>query len=115
MPSATQKDQIVLVPWDPVSAEHVERLYEQRLQCGWDKQRVEGWREKQTTGRKCIFWIVSGHENTRQPSNLPILTSQTLGLPKDPQTRELFQLHLDAFPSVRLGFQTYNKDDLMSI
>ncbi|KAJ4018096.1 hypothetical protein NW766_004172 [Fusarium irregulare] len=77
MPSATQKDQIVLVPWDPASAQHVKRLYEQRVQCGWDKQRVEGWREKQTTGRKCIFWITL-HED-----------------------RELLQLHLDAFPSER--------------
>jgi hypothetical protein len=59
MPSVTRKDQIVLVPWDPKSAEHVNRIYQQRVQCGWDKERVEGWKEKQVSGRKCIFWIVS--------------------------------------------------------
>ncbi|RGP78670.1 hypothetical protein FLONG3_3207 [Fusarium longipes] len=79
MPSATRRDQLLLVPWDPHSVEHVNRIYEQRVQCGWDKNRVEGWREKQTLGRKCIFWI------TLQP--------------EDPETRETLQLHLDAFPA----------------
>lgn len=59
MPSATRQDQILLVPWDPSSTEHVNRIYEQRVQCGWDKQRVDGWKTKQTSGEKCIFWIVS--------------------------------------------------------
>ncbi|KAL6917600.1 hypothetical protein ACHAPO_000591 [Fusarium lateritium] len=78
MPSAT-RDQILLVPWDSSSAEHANRLYEERAQCGWDKQRVEGWKEKQTIGEKCIFWI-------------------TLR-PEDPQTRESLELHFNAFPS----------------
>ncbi|CAG2000994.1 unnamed protein product [Fusarium graminearum] len=79
MPSATRQDQILLVPWDPSSTEHVNRIYEQRVQCGWDKQRVDGWKTKQTSGEKCIFWI------TLRPEN--------------PQTHESLELHFDAFPA----------------
>ncbi|KAF4497364.1 hypothetical protein FAGAP_6467 [Fusarium agapanthi] len=78
MPSATRQDQLVLVPWDPNSPEHVNRIYAQRVQCGWDKQLVEGWKERQISGQKSIFWI-------------------TLR-PDDPETRETLQLHLDAYP-----------------
>ncbi|KAM0188838.1 hypothetical protein ACHAPI_010349 [Fusarium lateritium] len=77
MPSATRQF-LSLVPFDPTSEDHVNRLYGQRVQCGWDKQRVEGWREKQTSGSKSIFWI-------------------TLR-PEDPETRKLLQLHFDSFP-----------------
>ncbi|KAF4425109.1 hypothetical protein F53441_14190 [Fusarium austroafricanum] len=57
MPSATVQDQLVLIPWDPNSPEHVNRIYEQRMQCGWDKHLVEGWKAKQVSGSKSIFWI----------------------------------------------------------
>ncbi|OBS23951.1 hypothetical protein FPOA_04499 [Fusarium poae] len=50
-----------------------------RIQCGWDQQRVEGWKEKQTIGEKCIFWI------TLQP--------------EDPGTRESLELHFNSFPA----------------
>ncbi|KAJ4259730.1 hypothetical protein NW762_007661 [Fusarium torreyae] len=81
MPSATRQDQIVLVPWDPNSSEHIERLLEQRIQCGWDKtpEIVEEWREKQTSGKKSIFWITLRAD--------------------DPETRESLQLHFDKFPA----------------
>ncbi|KAF5674971.1 hypothetical protein FHETE_2722 [Fusarium heterosporum] len=79
MPSATRQDHIVLIPWDPQSPDHVDRIYEQRVQCGWDKQMVEGWREKQTSGSKSIFWITLRPEGT--------------------ETQELLQLHFDAFPA----------------
>ncbi|KIL89520.1 hypothetical protein FAVG1_07100 [Fusarium avenaceum] len=79
MPSATPQVSLSLVPWNPDSPEHVSRLYEQRVQCGWDKQRVEGWREKQASGSKSIFWITPR--------------------PEDPETRELLQLHFDSFPA----------------
>ncbi|KAF9786535.1 hypothetical protein IL306_001550 [Fusarium sp. DS 682] len=79
MPSATRQDQLVLVPWDPKSPDHINRIYEQRVQCGWDKNLVEGWKEKQATGRKSIFWI-------------------TLR-PEDPRTHEILQLHFDAYPA----------------
>ncbi|KAF5020388.1 hypothetical protein F66182_7596 [Fusarium sp. NRRL 66182] len=79
MPSVTRQDQIVLVPWDPNSSEHVERLFEQRVQCGWHKWMVDEWREKQTLGVKSIFWITLRAD--------------------DVATQGSLQLHLDQFPA----------------
>lgn len=51
---------VELVPWDPESPEHAERLIEQRLVCGWHADKVEGpWRKAQIDGTKCIYWVVS--------------------------------------------------------
>jgi hypothetical protein len=53
------KTQISLVAWDPDSPEHVERLYQQRVACGWNKQAVESWRQLQREGMMAIQWVVS--------------------------------------------------------
>lgn len=54
------KPDIVLIPWDPESPEHIARLIEQRVQCGWDAEKVDNsWVMQQKAGRKCIYWIVS--------------------------------------------------------
>ncbi|KAM5346971.1 hypothetical protein ACJ41O_009976 [Fusarium nematophilum] len=80
MPSATRREKIQLVPWDPDSPEHIERLISHRVQCGWHEERVgPQWRGEQKAGEKCIYWI-------------------TLS-PDDPETEESLQLHLDLFPS----------------
>lgn len=48
-----------LVPWDPESPDHINRLIEQRIDCGWDKDKPDGpWKKAQLEGRKCIYWIV---------------------------------------------------------
>ncbi|MCJ1472643.1 hypothetical protein MMC13_001292 [Lambiella insularis] len=48
----------ILIPWDPESADHVERLFQQRVACGWNMDLVEEWRVKQREGTKAIHWIV---------------------------------------------------------
>lgn len=66
MPSQPLLD---LIPWDPESPEQVERLVEQRIQCGWNIDKPESvWRKGQIKGSKCIYWIVrrpfsTSHEN----------------------------------------------------
>ncbi|KAF4630044.1 hypothetical protein G7Y89_g8094 [Cudoniella acicularis] len=50
--------QIDLVPWDPDSPSHVERLTQQRVACGWDVNRVQKWATQQREGYKFIYWIV---------------------------------------------------------
>ncbi|ROT35091.1 hypothetical protein SODALDRAFT_77547 [Sodiomyces alkalinus F11] len=48
-----------LMPWDPESDEHVERLIQQRIACGWNAERVASeWKDEQLAGQKSIFWIV---------------------------------------------------------
>ncbi|KAJ3542260.1 hypothetical protein NM208_g4193 [Fusarium decemcellulare] len=83
MSLATPREQIVLVPWDPESPDHVQRLLEQRVQCGWNSHLVESqWRPKQISGHKCIYWI-------------------TLS-PHDARTKDLLQLHLDMYPNDKI-------------
>lgn len=55
MPAAAVK----LVPWDPESDSHIERLVQQRKACGWQADHVPIWRDAHLAGTKCIWWIVS--------------------------------------------------------
>ncbi|KAL2066882.1 hypothetical protein VTL71DRAFT_1306 [Oculimacula yallundae] len=50
--------EVQLIPWDFASSEHVERLVQQRIACGWDSEAVEGWRSKQESGNFNLQWIV---------------------------------------------------------
>ncbi|KAH7019873.1 hypothetical protein EDB80DRAFT_209776 [Ilyonectria destructans] len=73
--------QVHLIPWDPNSSEHVDRLIKQREGCGWDSEKVQPlWQERQRLGRKCIFWIT-----------LPIPTDE-------PDADGKLLLHFDMFP-----------------
>lgn len=58
-PPHEKKHGVILIPWDPESPEHVERLYQQRVACGWCLSDVEEiWRDAQRRGKKAIHWIV---------------------------------------------------------
>lgn len=51
---------VSLIPWDGESATHRRWLYNQRVQCNWDHEKVEEeWRQQQIRGEKCMYWIVS--------------------------------------------------------
>jgi hypothetical protein len=52
-----ERPQIALLPWDPESLEHVERLYQQRIACGWNQDAVEGWRDLQRAGKIALHWV----------------------------------------------------------
>ena len=60
--------EIELIPWDPESIEHVQRLYDQRIACGWNSNLVELWRTKQREGKKAIH--VSRFSCSRERSTL---------------------------------------------
>ena len=50
---------MVLIPWDPESPEQVERLYQQRVACGWYENDVESWRGRQRSGAIALQWMVT--------------------------------------------------------
>ena len=52
-------EKIELVPWDASSEEHVKRMFDQRVACGWKEDEVEEWRGRQTNGTRFMYWIVS--------------------------------------------------------
>lgn len=49
---------ITLIPWDPESQEHVDRLYIQRVACGWKADKIEKWRICQREGSMSLHWVV---------------------------------------------------------
>ncbi|KAH8668734.1 hypothetical protein BX600DRAFT_460608 [Xylariales sp. PMI_506] len=75
----SQTGHVILVPWDPDSIEHIERLRQQRIACGWKVDWIDKWRELQRTGQIGLHWIV--------------LT------PSHPDTASHLQKHATKFPS----------------
>ncbi|KAI0014457.1 hypothetical protein F4779DRAFT_559910 [Xylariaceae sp. FL0662B] len=49
---------IELFPWDHSSPEHVERMYDQRVACGWRADEVPSWIESAKKGGRIFYWIV---------------------------------------------------------
>ncbi|KAI5868441.1 hypothetical protein GGS23DRAFT_30907 [Durotheca rogersii] len=49
---------VELIPWDHQNPDHVERLYDQRVACGWRSDEVPLWVESAKKGGKIFFWIV---------------------------------------------------------
>ncbi|KAI9810597.1 MAG: hypothetical protein M1827_006159 [Pycnora praestabilis] len=102
--SRSGTSEVTLVPWDPESSEHVERLYDQRVACGWNQYMIEKWRIMQREGKKAIQWIViSSNDRGREAKlaqhiaqwpkeTLPISdTAKALqGAPRTPQTSHAF-------------------------
>jgi len=57
-PLIKSKPQVLLIPWDSASPEHIERLVQQRITCGWDQEAVQRWKEAQESGKLNLQWIV---------------------------------------------------------
>lgn len=47
-----------LIPWDPEIPAQNERLYHHRIACGWNKHKIEEWREAQRNGKMALYWVV---------------------------------------------------------
>lgn len=58
-----QRLSVTLVPWDPDSPAHVDRLIKQRIACGWKQEYVEKWRDQHREGKIGLHWIVSNYSN----------------------------------------------------
>ena len=54
-------DKVELIPADPNSKSHYERLYDQRIACGWGKEDLPGLMETQLKGGKVTYFIVRRH------------------------------------------------------
>ncbi|KAH7117282.1 hypothetical protein B0J13DRAFT_571188 [Dactylonectria estremocensis] len=65
------KPKVNIIPWDPTSQPHIDRMVEQRRQCGWHEKRVPvEWRDAHLAGTKCVYWIVfEQDEPTREEYN----------------------------------------------
>jgi len=59
-----------LIAWDPDSPEHVERMFQQRIACGWKSDYVEKWRGLQREGKMAIQWVVLSKDDPSAPTKL---------------------------------------------
>jgi hypothetical protein len=48
-----------LIPWDFNSTDQINRLYEQRVACGWRSEEVPLYIEAARKGEKVFYWAVS--------------------------------------------------------
>ncbi|KFX95135.1 hypothetical protein V490_03999 [Pseudogymnoascus sp. VKM F-3557] len=58
MADKSAKPNLTLIPWDPESEEHRDRLYVQRVACGWKYDRIDKWCKRQRDGSMSIHWVV---------------------------------------------------------
>ncbi|KAI1324008.1 hypothetical protein F5Y16DRAFT_412275 [Xylariaceae sp. FL0255] len=49
---------IELIPWDHLSVNHVERMYDQRIACGWRADEVQSWVKDAKKGGRIFYWAV---------------------------------------------------------
>ncbi|KAK9791415.1 hypothetical protein AB5N19_03196 [Seiridium cardinale] len=48
---------VVLLPWDPDSPAHVERMRQQRVACGWKVNKIADWQKFQKAGELIMYWV----------------------------------------------------------
>ncbi|KAK9482181.1 hypothetical protein V1527DRAFT_35751 [Lipomyces starkeyi] len=66
----SEKSKVILVPWDPNSSEHRQRLYEQRVACGWKEDMIGKWQGLQREGKMTIQWVVLSDDDPARDSKL---------------------------------------------
>ncbi|RDW75435.1 hypothetical protein BP6252_06577 [Coleophoma cylindrospora] len=74
--SPTSKPLVTLIPWDPESPEHRERMYQQRVACGWNQEAVGGWTEAQLKGKMALHWVTLTDANEDKEAKLAAHTSK---------------------------------------
>lgn len=52
-------NKVRLIPWDPANAQQYQRMYLQRIACGWRQDEIGQWKDKLLRGTKFLYWIVS--------------------------------------------------------
>ncbi|CCT66547.1 uncharacterized protein FFUJ_03584 [Fusarium fujikuroi IMI 58289] len=73
------KPNVTLIPWDPSSPEHVKRMVEQRVICGWQASIVPtAWKDGHINGTKCVYWIIFSQD--------------------EPQREKYLEMHTEAYP-----------------
>jgi len=97
---------VTLIPWDPESPAHIERLFQQRIACRWNSEKVESWRDLQRTGKMTLQFVVRITYDSILVSildNFRINKCNTQGLsPADSLTPTRLAAHTLAYPSEEL-------------
>ncbi|KAK0111119.1 hypothetical protein ONS95_001495 [Cadophora gregata] len=54
----SSKNFMSVIPWDPTSEQHFQRLQQQRISCGWGVENVSDWGTEQLEGKRVLCWLV---------------------------------------------------------
>lgn len=54
-----QYNKVNLIPWDAMDEKHYQRMYDQRIACGWGHEEVPKRKDKMIKGTKFLYWVVS--------------------------------------------------------
>lgn len=87
--------EILLIPWDPDSPAHVDRMVQQRLACGWHAGDVEAWAALQREGKKGLHWIVS---SSRFSASLLTHADASVGTIEYSRRQEVHNLRVSLYP-----------------
>lgn len=87
-----------LIPWDPDSSDHVERMIQQRVACGWKQDHVEAWRDYQRDGKLVFYWIVSTYTLASPCFNKHVDVIQAIPA-SHPAAASLVHQHLTEYPA----------------
>ncbi|KAI1481625.1 hypothetical protein K445DRAFT_313817 [Daldinia sp. EC12] len=71
---------VELLPWDHLSPDHVQRMYDQRVACGWRADEVQSWIESAKKGGKIFYWVLL---SDTLPDRGKVLEQHTSAYPKE--------------------------------
>ncbi|KAI8959006.1 hypothetical protein F5Y11DRAFT_334428 [Daldinia sp. FL1419] len=71
---------VELLPWDHSNPDHVERMYDQRVACGWRANEVQSWVEAAQKGGKIFYWVIL---SDAFPDREKVLGQHTSAYPKE--------------------------------
>lgn len=52
-------NKVNLIPWNPLDDDHYQRMFDQRVACGWREDEVGEWKRKHLESVKFVYWVVS--------------------------------------------------------
>ncbi|KAI1827215.1 hypothetical protein F4861DRAFT_437702 [Xylaria intraflava] len=61
---------VYLIPWDPDSQDHRDRMKLQRIACGWNFDQIDNWKDAQRAGELGLHWVVLHPDHPETPSRL---------------------------------------------
>ncbi|CZR53881.1 uncharacterized protein PAC_03763 [Phialocephala subalpina] len=67
---APARAKVNLIAWDPESPAHVERMFQQRVACGWNETYVKKWRGVQREGKMTLQWVVLSDNDPEKETKL---------------------------------------------
>ncbi|KAK2789080.1 hypothetical protein FQN53_002634 [Emmonsiellopsis sp. PD_33] len=67
---APARPKVSLIAWDPESPAHTERMFQQRLACGWKEDCIEDWMVLQREGKMALQWVVLSEDDPERESRL---------------------------------------------